>query len=313
LKITKNADKSLDKFDLLTYTGTEEFKTAETFVPFIGYYFFNAGNLSILKVPFVATLLTATPTQASKRPIWQVKIGLTSGETLDQSTSFGMADEASRGLDHFDYRKPRAVGAIPNVYFHKPEWDANYSTFATDIRSEFEASETWEFDVLSPQRQPATLTFSGIESVPAQHEVYLIDDERGYFVNLRVDSVYQFTPKKESAKFRVLVGKANSVEEILSSVLPKEFELGPNYPNPFNPSTNIPVAVPFDSEITLKVYNIKGQEVRTIYSGQIAAGRHLVEWDGKDARGKTMASGVYIYRLTTSSKVALTGKMLLMK
>jgi len=297
---------------LWEYQGTAGFAQTNTLKPYVGYYFDNSDNLDSLKIPFVSS--SAPSSLGEIDPvIWRINIALFSGEFRDGATSFGSSSDARPSLDYLDYRKPRAIAAIPSVYFQRPEWDTAYSIFATDIRPEFEDTETWEFDAFSPQPQPATLTFSGIESVPIQYEVYLIDDERGYFVNLRVDSVYQFTPKKEITEFRVLVGKAASVEEILSSVLPKEFELGPNYPNPFNPSTNIPVAVPFDSEITLKVYNIRGQEVRTIYSGQMEAGRHLVEWDGKDARGKTIASGVYIYRLTTSSKVALTGKMLLMK
>ncbi|NIV93881.1 hypothetical protein GWN42_14075 [candidate division KSB1 bacterium] len=50
-----------------------------------------------------------------------------------------------------------------------------------------------------------------------------------------------------------------------------------------------------------------------MYSGQLEAGRHLFEWDGKVEGGKILASGVYIYRLTSRSKVALTGKMVLMR
>jgi len=99
----------------------------------------------------------------------------------------------------------------------------------------------------------------------------------------------------------------------LNSIIPKDFFLGQNYPNPFNASTKIPVSIPFTTQVKLAVYNMLGQEVRTIYSGTLAAGRHLFEWNGNDANRKALSSGVYIFRLTTRKNVSLTGKMILLK
>ncbi len=86
-------------------------------------------------------------------------------------------------------------------------------------------------------------------------------------------------------------------EEDLTSI-PTEFELSQNYPNPFNPSTTIQFSVPEASEVSLKIYNLNGQLVQTLLSGTIAAGRHSVVWNGKDLRGSSVASGIYLYRIT---------------
>jgi cytoskeletal protein CcmA (bactofilin family) len=101
-------------------------------------------------------------------------------------------------------------------------------------------------------------------------------------------------------------------EEVLIASMPTEYELGQNYPNPFNPSTTIHFAVPKAGEVTLAIYNLRGQLVGKLHSGPIAAGRHQMVWDGKDARGLQVATGVYVYRLEADGFVA-TKKLTLMK
>lgn len=80
--------------------------------------------------------------------------------------------------------------------------------------------------------------------------------------------------------------------------LPVVFNLEQNYPNPFNPSTTINFAIPQQAQVTLEIYNMLGQRVRTLVAGEnYNAGRYNVVWDGRDRSGMTVASGVYIYRI----------------
>ena len=85
---------------------------------------------------------------------------------------------------------------------------------------------------------------------------------------------------------------ATAVSERKEASLPSEFMLNQNYPNPFNPSTTISFALPRASYVTLKVFNLKGEEVANLVSKQLPAGRHQTQWN---AGG--FASGVYFYRL----------------
>ncbi len=94
--------------------------------------------------------------------------------------------------------------------------------------------------------------------------------------------------------------------------LPTEFALEANYPNPFNPSTTISFALPQASEVTLAIYNVRGQLVRTLVSGALQAGRHQAIWDGRDAGGSQVASGLYIYRMRAGEFVTVR-KMLFAK
>ena len=95
--------------------------------------------------------------------------------------------------------------------------------------------------------------------------------------------------------------------------IPSVPQLNGNYPNPFNPTTTISFSVTQNSDfVTLEVYNIKGQKVKTLYSGTADVGEHTVIWEGKDNNDKPVSSGIYFYKLKTNNK-ELTRKMLMMK
>ncbi len=96
------------------------------------------------------------------------------------------------------------------------------------------------------------------------------------------------------------------------SVLPTSFELSQNYPNPFNPSTKINYTLASKSLVTLEVYNVLGQTVKTLVNGAREAGAWEVTWDGDSDNGSQVASGMYFYKLTAGDFVQ-TRKMLLMK
>ena len=83
--------------------------------------------------------------------------------------------------------------------------------------------------------------------------------------------------------------------------IPLHNEILGNYPNPFNPSTKFMFSIAEDAEVQIKVYNIIGQEVATLLDDWKARGITTVEWDGRNALGRRVASGVYIIRLRTRS------------
>ena len=89
-------------------------------------------------------------------------------------------------------------------------------------------------------------------------------------------------------------------------------ELLQNSPNPFNPTTSIKYYVPQAMDVTITIYDILGREVTKIVNNQVAAGYHVVYWNGKDSFGNSASSGVYLYRLSAGNFTE-TKKMNLMK
>jgi hypothetical protein len=97
-----------------------------------------------------------------------------------------------------------------------------------------------------------------------------------------------------------------------ASIVPSDYVLEHNYPNPFNPVTNIRFGVPRRSYITLAVFDILGRTVRTLAAGESFEGTFTVQWDGRNDDGIPVSSGVYFYRLSSGSS-AVTQRMLLLK
>lgn len=97
-----------------------------------------------------------------------------------------------------------------------------------------------------------------------------------------------------------------------NAALPTDFALSQNVPNPFNPTTDISFALPKDAKVSLEIYNVLGQHVKTLVDDYMRAGQQTVSWDGTDVTGRTVASGVYFYKLN-ANEFSQTKKMMMLK
>ncbi len=91
-----------------------------------------------------------------------------------------------------------------------------------------------------------------------------------------------------------------------------ETALEQNIPNPFNPTTQIPFTLAQAGEVSVRIYDVRGALVATPHSGELGAGRHRVDWDGRDSNGRPVASGMYVYTLTAGN-TRFKKKMMLLK
>jgi hypothetical protein len=101
-------------------------------------------------------------------------------------------------------------------------------------------------------------------------------------------------------------------EENVTANLPDNYVLEQNFPNPFNPQTNITYSIPEQAFVKLCVYNINGTLVKTLFEGNQSAGRYQTLWDGENSLGMKVGSGVYFYRIQANSFLQ-TRKMILLK
>ena len=97
-----------------------------------------------------------------------------------------------------------------------------------------------------------------------------------------------------------------------NDVIPNDFGLHGNYPNPFNPVTNIIYSMDVASGVSINIHNIQGQLVKNLFIGNVNPGQHTVSWNGTDRFSQSVPSGIYIYSIKSSRKI-LTGKMMLLK
>ena len=97
-----------------------------------------------------------------------------------------------------------------------------------------------------------------------------------------------------------------------NDVIPNNFGLYGNYPNPFNPITNIIYMMDISSDVNINIHNIQGQLVKNLFIGNVNPGQHTISWDGTDRFAQSLPSGIYIYSIKSSQQI-LTGKMMLLK
>ena len=93
--------------------------------------------------------------------------------------------------------------------------------------------------------------------------------------------------------------------------IPTEFALQQNYPNPFNPETTIRFKLPQESDVKLMIYNVQGQLVRKLVSESREAGFHEIVWHARDDTGKSLPSGLYLYRIQAVAFIDVRKLMLL--
>jgi hypothetical protein len=133
------------------------------------------------------------------------------------------------------------------------------------------------------------------------------------FEILREDALQSLEPGEglllSSAYDREQIAWRGSLAQAL---LPLRPDLEQNFPNPFNPSTSIPFALPSAAQVRLSVFNVLGQQVRTLLDREVEAGYHRLAWDGRDDAGRQAGAGVYFYLLESGSFLQ-TRKMTLVK
>lgn len=95
-------------------------------------------------------------------------------------------------------------------------------------------------------------------------------------------------------------------------ILTPQFKLSQNFPNPFNPTTTINFSLENESTISIDIYNVTGEKVKTLFNGIEKAGSHSIEWNGADNFGNKLPTGVYFYRLN-SKDFSETKKLIILK
>jgi hypothetical protein len=172
----------------------------------------------------------------------------------------------------------------------------------------------WDVQAKSAGDLPVVIRWDA-SAVPANYRsVLLTDTSTNAVINLREVSAYTYTPSSSDAR---------SLKLIISTALPEKYavvtkpELLQNYPNPFNPETWIPFKLAKATDVTVEIYNISGQLVRTLNLGHQESGSYLTKeraayWNGRNEAGERVASGVYLYYINAGS-FSSTKKMVILK
>ncbi len=165
--------------------------------------------------------------------------------------------------------------------------------------------------LINKSAQPMKITVSG-DSIPTQFDMYVTAEHINFKYNGTVAAGQMIILPAKSVT--TLVGSmAGELTGLIDDIaVPEGYQLYQNYPNPFNPTTCIEFKIARPGEVTLDIYNILGQKVKTLVRDYYPAGQHRVFWDGKNDFGQLVSSGVYFYRFK-SDKFIRTKKCILLR
>ena len=129
----------------------------------------------------------------------------------------------------------------------------------------------------------------------------------------RVIAGYGNDPTTWGSPFESFLVHLAGVADVPRSAPAGGLTLGANYPNPFNPTTSIELSLAADGEVTLEILDARGRLVRVLHAGGLAAGRHVLRWDGCDERGRPLGSGVYLATARDRTGSTASRRMTLVK
>jgi len=168
-------------------------------------------------------------------------------------------------------------------------YPAEKYTFVDILRSAMTSG--WN-ELAARENTPGVVTIGGFttEAVKAGHLLDLLFVSKG-----QAPGVDDFAILDRVDDFAAAEGDWES--SAASSRLPEAFKLHQNFPNPFNPRTEIRFELPQPRQVVVKIFNTLGEEIRTLVDEHFEAGYHQVQWDGTDRSGRAVGSGVYFYQL----------------
>lgn len=210
--------------------------------------------------------------------------------------------DTARGEAHYAYYHPliRHRRDNPALYRGKLNKLQRFST---------EKILVWGFnDVVSGEQVMVTANFRNIEQTVTEVAWLDTGDWHNIF-DQSVLTVSEIPVPSLTLPAYTAVAYASSPDSVVVSVSsfqpeqPERFHLHQNYPNPFNPETSIRYELPRSTDVSIKIYNMMGQEVRTLVDESQPAGMHEISWNGQDDFGRETASGVYLLRIKAAEFV----------
>ncbi|MFC1731375.1 FlgD immunoglobulin-like domain containing protein [candidate division KSB1 bacterium] len=280
---------------------------------------------------------TSTPKRAvnvNNIPL-RIQIKAESGNLQDIHNYIGISEQAIDEYDAYDvFELVPLDDEFISVYFPHGEWN-NPGNYTQDIRKALDETTTWQMNVLSRSNTDiVTLTWSIPDEFYSDYDVILTTGGEKS-INMRESDSYSYSvipviPKTSAPRLSISNDPGNFMSKLSddgvteksftlilnkaeesNSLVPDEYYLKQNYPNPFNPTTTIEYGLIQAGHVSLKIYNTLGQEIRTLVNTQQGAGEYRVIWDGVNNAGRSVASGVYLSRISSGTFTSIKKLILL--
>ena len=260
--------------------------------------------------------------QVAESGCWTLDLPVRSvdGAYLDEYNRIGIGECCKDGFDQYDASEFNPMGnRFVQAYFDHPQWSSQAEQFTFDLRdTDFShGPKEWDYTVRTWRlgEQTFEIEWPGISDVPTDYQFTLIDNSSGAPVELDMRSQtsirFQTGPHTgvyELHTWTIRVEKTFVSDTPEITLLPSSYEFQSPYPNPFNPTSMLTIALPEAGNLKVQVFNMLGQQVATLADGQYNAGYQKLVLDGG-----SLASGTYLVRAEVPGKLDISRKVQLIK
>ena len=226
--------------------------------------------------------------------VWEIDFTLKSGNSTHQINSFGMNTRANLGHDQYDEANLPNFGFVDDVAL----------SFSNELSKDIvplAENHIWNFELDNNGSGRYIELSWNMENSNISNELYLYDIAKEQVTDMSIRSSY-WAKTGNSKNFKIFYGSQSFIDDNLK---PQKILLGNAYPNPFNHTTAIPLALqksdtPYFVEIS--IFNGVGQQISTVTSQHYNEGFHEIKWEGTDHFGNRVKPGLYIYKLNVKNK-----------
>lgn len=295
----------------LYYYDGRQWLFSDNWEPYRGYAVEAIAKTTLTIPPIASSGLTKKQTAfwETRNDEWFIQIKAERGEYKDNFNFAGIKNGASADWDITDIGEPPQIGNYISVFFDHRDWETWAGRYAGDFRNPTSDGYNYDFAIVS--------NFDGQTKI--NFELHNLPDNIHWAIISPVSRVKYpqgkiITPLR-NASYRLVIGSISYFENetINFRDIPRQFKLSQNYPNPFNPDTKIIFELPIDNTISVEIYNVIGQKVRTLKKNEdTPSGYYTVNWDARNDSNTQVPSGIYLLRLSSNNFVKSI-KMLLIR
>jgi hypothetical protein len=273
----------------------------------------NAAILNIIPAEGEGTIISVA--DQFNEDNWGIQLIARGEESVDRDNYVGMYNsETISKQRRIWHEAPRLKNAIslslkPDDQIIKKRVTTQNEKLSSYIKPFNEQGYCWDIEVRGDKNgEKVNINFEQLSDIPKELSKYLVDVDIRIAYDLdEIKWAHQIkTTANKSRHLKLVIGDHEFVQNNSDgiSLIADEYTLRQNFPNPFNPHTTIIFSLPKSEEVQLEIFNTLGQKVKSLITGDhLDAGFHSIEWNGLNNRGQSVATGVYIYRLTAGNVV----------
>ena len=306
-------DKDSIVTDPITYVDGGWSESQNELIPWNGYAVYTPNPSQLTILPFLKSDSSAR--RIASKNEWYLNVKAKSQGHIHNAMEIGRRTYAKESFDMFD--TPVFTDIESSLSLSADLNGTRESKYMRDVRNIDELNGVWNLKI-DADTDEKEIFLSGVlkGKIPEELSIAIIDiPERKAIFDFLEYGLQIIKNSNISYDIKIIMGELDYVQQMSDEILeniPSIFSLSQNYPNPFNPVTKLDYNLPLRSKVNISIYNVLGQEIKTLVNGVKEYGYHSTTWNGQDNVGRELASGVYFARIT-SQGFTKTRKMLLVK